>query len=220
LSLGGNELPWDHILVILSLVGSVIFLALFIIIEATTSAIPVIPLRMLSGLLPVSTQIANVCVGMAAYAVSGYYYFHIKLTLTVYGLQFLFMLPLFFQVILLDSASMAGARLVIPSLATPIGGLISGIIMSRWGKLAYLVRIGSLLMFIGNLLVMLLRFDDASWKYFVYVIPANLGQGIVYPGILFTFLAAFDHAGTLAPLLPLSFVNFLQTMRYRRPPSI
>lgn len=105
------------------------------------------------------------------------------------------MLPLFFQVVLLDSPSQAGARLVIPSLAAPIGGLISGIIMSRWGYLAYLVRSGSLLMFVGNLLVMLLRFDDSPWKYFAYVIPASLGQGIVYPGILFTFLAAFGHAG-------------------------
>lgn len=50
-------------------------------------------------------------------------------------------------------------------------------------------------MFVGNLLVMLLHFDDAPWKYFTYVIPASLGQGIVYPGILFTFLAAFSHGG-------------------------
>ena len=67
--------------------------------------------------------------------------------------------------------------------------------MSRWGKLSHLVRAGASLMFIGNVLVMLLHFNDSGWKYFVYIIPANLGQGIVYPGILFTFLAAFDHAG-------------------------
>lgn len=68
--------------------------------------------------------------------------------------------------------------------------------MSRWGKLAYLVRTGAALMCIGNFLVMLLQFNDTEWKYFAYVIPANLGQGIVYPGILFTFLAAFDHSGS------------------------
>lgn len=90
---------------------------------------------------------------------------------------------------------MAGARLVIPSLATPVGGLIAGIIMSRWGRLSQIVQLGALLMFIGNLLVALLRFNDANWKYFVYVFPANLGQGMVYPGILFSFLAAFDHTG-------------------------
>ncbi|CAI7577761.1 unnamed protein product [Penicillium manginii] len=175
LSLGGNELPWTNVWVILSLVASVVFLALFVYVEANTKAVPLIPLKMLRGVLPVSTQIANVCVGMAAYA-------------------FLFTIPLLFQVILLDSPTKAGARLVIPSLATPLGGLISGIVMSRWGKLAWLVRTGAGLMFIGNLLVTLLRFDDSQWKYFAYIIPANLGQGIVYPGILFTFLAAFDHS--------------------------
>ncbi|RLM02010.1 hypothetical protein CFD26_109117 [Aspergillus turcosus] len=175
LSLGGNELPWSSIWVILSLVASLLLLGLFMVVEAKTPAIPLIPSRMLCGIMPVSTQIANVCVGMAAYA-------------------FLFTLPLLFQVILLDTPTKAGARLAIPSLATPIGGLISGVVMSRWGRLAYLVRAGCLLMCIGNLLVMSIRFHDAGWKYLTYVIPASLGQGIVYPGILFTFLAAFDHA--------------------------
>ncbi|KAL1986676.1 hypothetical protein VTN96DRAFT_5881 [Rasamsonia emersonii] len=69
LSLGGNELPWDNVWVITSLVASVVLLSLFVVVEAFTSAVPVIPLRMLRGVLPVCTQIANVCVGMAAYAV-------------------------------------------------------------------------------------------------------------------------------------------------------
>ena len=97
--------------------------------------------------------------------------------------------------VLLDSATTAGARLAIPSLATPIGGLIAGVVMSRWGKLIPLVRTGAFLMVVGNALVTSLGFVDSSWKYFVYIFPANLGQGIVYPGILFTSLATFDHAG-------------------------
>ncbi|KAI8272434.1 putative transporter [Colletotrichum sp. SAR 10_98] len=129
---------------------------LFLVVEARTRAIPVIPLRMLRGRLPVLTQISNVCAGLAAYA-------------------YLFMLPLFFQVVLLDSATKAGARLAIPSLATPLGGLVAGIVMSRWGKLVWL-------------------FEDSNWKYLVYIFPANLGQGIIYPAILFTTLASFDHA--------------------------
>lgn len=96
---------------------------------------------------------------------------------------------------LLDSASKAGARLIIPSLATPLGGLIAGIIMSRWGRLAQIAQAGALLMFAGNLLVTLLHFDDAEWKYYFFVFPANLGQGMVYPATLFSFIAAFDHTG-------------------------
>ncbi|KAL2365027.1 hypothetical protein RJZ56_002077 [Blastomyces dermatitidis] len=161
LNLGGNELPWSSPWVILSLVASVLILGLFLYVEATTSAMPVIPLHMLRGKLAVSAQISNICVGLAAYA---------------------------------DSASTAGARLIIPSLAAPVGGVISGFVMSRWGQLANLVRLGALLMFIGNALVMLLGFDSAKWKYITYIIPASLGQGIVYPAILFTVLAAFGHS--------------------------
>ncbi|KAJ0161179.1 putative transporter, partial [Colletotrichum tanaceti] len=107
---------------------------------------------------------------------------------------YLFMLPLFFQVVLLDSATTAGARLAIPSLATPLGGLVAGVVMSRWGKLIWLARAGAFLMLFGNALVTSLQFQDSRWKYLVYIFPANLGQGIIYPAILFTTLASFDHA--------------------------
>jgi len=69
--------------------------------------------------------------------------------------------------------------------------------MSRWGRLIPLVRTGAILMVAGNVLVTSLAFIDSSWKYFVYIFPANLGQGIVYPAILFTSLATFEHAGRL-----------------------
>ncbi|KAI9155194.1 multidrug resistance fnx1 [Paramyrothecium foliicola] len=180
LSLGGNEFPWDSPWVILPLVGSLLLFGLFLWVEATTSAIPVIPLRLLKGRLPIATQLSNVCAGMAAYA-----------ALTE---QYLFMLPLFFQVVLLDSATKAGARLAIPSLATPIGGLIAGIVMSRWGKLIPLMRTGATLMAIGNGLVLSLGFSDQTWKYIAFIFPASLGQGIIYPSILFTSLASFEHA--------------------------
>jgi len=70
LSLGGNELPWSNGWVIGSLVSSFVLLGLFVLVEAKTTAVPVIPLRQLIGRNPVSIQIANVCAGTAAYAVS------------------------------------------------------------------------------------------------------------------------------------------------------
>ena len=69
LSLGGNELPWSNGWVIGSLVGSFVLLGIFVWVESRTSAIPIIPLRMLSGRLSVSVQITNICAGLAAYAV-------------------------------------------------------------------------------------------------------------------------------------------------------
>lgn len=67
--------------------------------------------------------------------------------------------------------------------------------MSRWGKLLPLVRVGTALMVLGNALVTSLRFTDDAWKYFVYIFPANMGQGITYPSILFTTIASFEHSG-------------------------
>jgi hypothetical protein len=111
------------------------------------------------------------------------------------------MLPLFFQVVLQDTATTAGARLAIPSVATPIGGLVAGVVMSRWGNLVTLVRIGALFMTLGNGLVTSLSFNDNTWKYLVFIFPANLGQGIIYPATLFSTLASFDHSGKLVQFL-------------------
>lgn len=69
LSLGGNELPWGSPWVVGSLVGSVVIFAAFFWVEKTTKAIPIIPLRLLHGRLPIATQITNVCAGLAAYGV-------------------------------------------------------------------------------------------------------------------------------------------------------
>ncbi|SRR6266536_1776739 len=110
--------------------------------------------------------------------------------------QFLFMIPLFFQVVLFDSASKAGIRLIIPSLSTPIGGLIAGYIMSRWGMLSRLVRLGCLLMVLGNGLVASLDYHDSAWEYVVYLFPANLGQGIVSQFIV-TNIAVFEQSRKL-----------------------
>jgi len=115
--------------------------------------------------------------------------------------QFLFTIPLFFQVVLSESASKAGIRLIIPSLGTPVGGLIAGYIMSRWGMLNHLVRLGCLLMVVGNGVMATLNYHDSSWKYIVYLFPANLGQGIVFPSMLFTNIAAFQQSRKYQALL-------------------
>ncbi|KAM3516089.1 hypothetical protein MY11210_000371 [Beauveria gryllotalpidicola] len=193
LSLGGNELPWSSPWVIGLVVMSFVLLGLFLLVEATTSAMPIVPLRLFKGTLPVLVQTANLLAGAAAYA-------------------YLFMLPLFFQAVLLESAAKAGARLAIPSLAGPLGGLVAGLVMSRWGKLVPLVRVGAFFMLLGNTLTATLAFSDSSWKYFAYIFPANFGQGIIYPSILFTSLASFEHADHAVSASTVYLVRSLGTM--------
>ncbi|KAE9365140.1 MFS general substrate transporter [Stipitochalara longipes BDJ] len=174
LSLGGNQYPWSDIRVIVSFVVSVVILLVFVGVELKTKALPVLPMSMLRGRV-ISNMVSNVLCGMSAFA-------------------FLFTIPLFFQVVLKESASKAGMRLVIPSVGIPIGGLVAGFIMSRWGMLSHLVRLGCLLMMVGNGVMATLKYHDSSWKYIVYIIPANLGQGIVFPSMLFTNIASFPQS--------------------------
>lgn len=70
LSIGGNELPWSHPVVLASLGCSVVLIVLFFWIEARTTAMPVIPLRMFKRRLSLLIQLTNLCAGTAAYSVS------------------------------------------------------------------------------------------------------------------------------------------------------
>ncbi|KAK4139266.1 major facilitator superfamily-domain-containing protein [Dichotomopilus funicola] len=174
LSLGGNEFPWGSPLVIGSLVGSVILLFMFVGIEATTKAIPMIPLRMLQGWQPTVVQLTNVFSGMAAYA-------------------YMFMVPLYFQAVRGDSPSEAGLRLIIPALATPVGGVVAGVLMHRGYPLCLNVQLGTATMLLGNLLAMSMGITDSRWKESLYMVPANLGLGLTNPSVLFSFVSLFEH---------------------------
>lgn len=70
LSFGGNEYPWSSVPVVTALVASCVLLTEFIVVEAKTKAMPMIPLRMLQGWQPSAVQLSNIFSGMAAYAVS------------------------------------------------------------------------------------------------------------------------------------------------------
>ncbi|KAH8890352.1 MFS general substrate transporter [Thozetella sp. PMI_491] len=174
LSLGGNEYPWGCPVVIGALAASGVILALFVLVEAETSAGPMIPLGMLKGWQPVAVQLTNVFSGMSAFA-------------------YMFMIPLYLQAVRGDSPSRAGLRLIIPSLATPVGGVIAGSLMQRCCRLSYNVRVGTALMLLGNVLAMTMGTGGSRWKEFVYFVPANLGLGLTNPSVLFSFVSLFEH---------------------------
>ncbi|KAK0617500.1 major facilitator superfamily domain-containing protein [Immersiella caudata] len=174
LSFGGNEYPWDSKVVIALLVGSTFLLAGFVLVEARTNAIPMIPLRMLNGWQPTAIQLTNVFSGMSSYA-------------------YMFMLPLFFQAVRGDSPSVAGLRLMIPALATPVGGVIAGSMMHHGYRLCHNVRAGTALMLLGNALACSMGSKGNRWTELVFLVPANLGLGLTNPSVLFSFVSLFEH---------------------------
>ncbi|ODV95719.1 hypothetical protein PACTADRAFT_85762 [Pachysolen tannophilus NRRL Y-2460] len=172
LNFGGNEYSWTDprltALMGLSLIVSIWFLKT----EGETKASPIIPLELLNGAFSYILLGIGVLAGISNYA-------------------YLFIAPLLFQVVIDDSAAAAGLRLALPSLFTPIGGLSTGYFMSKYNCLPHLVRTGSLTMLLGNALVLLIHGKTPSYLISLYLAFINLGQGIIFPSSLFSFIYAF-----------------------------
>lgn len=172
LTLGGNALKWsDWRLLMLALLG-ILLLVYFVYVEWTTKANPIIPLKRFNSAFTYLLMGQNFMIGLSAYA-------------------YLFALPQLFQLVLGDTATKAGLRLAIPALATPIGGLITGILMNKYSLLKSLVYLGTAVMALGNFLVLLIGPETPEWLVTVLLVPANVGQGLVYPSSLFTFIFAY-----------------------------
>lgn len=105
------------------------------------------------------------------------------------------MVPLYFQAVRGDSPTQAGLRLMVPALATPVGGVIAGSSMHRGYRLSDNVRIGTAMMLIGNLLALSMGTTGARWKEYLYLVPANLGLGLTNPSVLFSFVSLWEHRG-------------------------
>lgn len=174
LSLGGNLLRWtDWKMVALGLLMLVATYG-FLRIEATTLALPIIPIRDYFNKFSVLSVTLSYCIGLASYS-------------------YLFTLPLLFQINLGDSTTKSGLRLAIPSLATPIGGITTGLLMARSSKHLPVIPLwGCFLMTIGNFGALLISNSLPDWLIDTMLVPANIGQGLAYPSSLFLFIYYFE----------------------------
>ena len=119
-----------------------------------------------------------------------------KQVLTIAPLQYMFMVPLYLQAVRGDSPSATGIRLIVPSLATLVGGIIAGSMMQRGCQLRDSVRGGTALMLVGNLLACMMVVMGGSRRMeMLYLIPANLGAGLTNPSVLFSFISLFEYRG-------------------------
>ncbi len=109
--------------------------------------------------------------------------------------QYMFMVPLYFQAVRGDSPAEAGLRLMIPAMATPVGGVIAGALMHRGYRLSLNVQMGTAMMLLGNVLALTMGTTGARWKEFFYLVPANMGLGLTNPSVLFSFVSLFEHRG-------------------------
>ncbi|KAL8880821.1 MAG: hypothetical protein Q9198_001845 [Flavoplaca austrocitrina] len=120
LNSGGNIVPWDHPLVLVSLPLSFFFFIGFAYVEANVAVEPIIPVKLL-----LNQTVLTACL-------TSWFFSMAQLALTFYA-------PIFFQ-IQGKSAKQAGLLLIPTSVGAAIGGITSGTIIRASGRY-YLLNI-------------------------------------------------------------------------------
>ncbi|KAI5843028.1 putative MFS transporter [Morchella snyderi] len=169
MSLGGNIFPWTHPVVIVSLIMSFVLGNLLLRAEKVAKS-PVMPLELVWG-KPRGNLIFN--------------NFFAAVTINT----IFFNLPLYFQTVLLESATAAGTRLLVPSLAGTTSAVATGIIITQTGRLKPIIFIGSILVIVGAISLCCMDRFFPGWVYFIFLVPTNLGAGFVFPSTLMSILA-------------------------------
>ncbi|KAJ5168588.1 uncharacterized protein N7482_004182 [Penicillium canariense] len=173
LNTGGNQVPWTHPIVLVSLPLSAMFLGLFIYVEARVATEPVIPVKLLLDRTVASACLTNWFTTMA-----------------IFGL--LFYLPVYFQVQGL-SATAAGARLIPQAIGTSIGSLGSGFVMRSTGRYKILNYTAMALQVTSAALICTLNLATPAWLPFLYFFLGGVAYGSMLTITLVALISAVDH---------------------------
>ncbi|KAM5348264.1 hypothetical protein ACJ41O_008088 [Fusarium nematophilum] len=170
LNLGGNVLPWSHPFVLSSLVIFSVLFPTFFWVESRVRK-PIVPLHLLRRTPRANLIFSNFIAALLANSI-------------------LFNIPLYFQAVLLTSATSSGLRLIIPTVASSITGTLVGFAVTWTGHLKWPVQSGTICILIGTVGLSLLRRDLPSTVYLLILLPSSIGQGFQFPGTFMAILAA------------------------------
>ncbi|KFA67817.1 hypothetical protein S40285_06970 [Stachybotrys chlorohalonatus IBT 40285] len=174
LNLGGNVLPWSHPFVIASLCIFALGFPAFLWVE-TTAAKPIMPLRIVQAAPRANLIFSNVLAAVMSNAI-------------------IFNIPLYFQAVLLSSATDSGLRLVVPTVVASFTGAMTGFGISRTRRLKWPVFGGTIFYFIGTTSLALLQRDLPQAVYLLALVPFAIGQGAQFPGTFLAVLATSEQS--------------------------
>ncbi|RDW80488.1 hypothetical protein BP5796_05186 [Coleophoma crateriformis] len=174
LNLGGNVFPWSHPFVIASLAIFAVGFPLFLWNEAVV-ALPIMPLKLISSNPRAGLIMSNAIGAIVVNAV-------------------MFNIPLYFQAVLLESATNSGLRLIVSSLASSAVGTATGFLITWTRQLKIWLVAGATLVTIGTICMTFLRRDLPEWAYVLVLIPSAMGQGFMFPGTFMSVLAVSEQA--------------------------
>ena len=175
LNSGGNIVPWNHPLVLVSLPLSLVFLAIFVYVEDRVASEPVIPVRLL-----LNQTVAAACL-------TNWF-----ATMSVFGL--IYYAPIYFEVVRGISATGAGALFIPQAAGTAVGSLGSGLIMRATGRYRLLNVFVQILNLAGcSLILATFGVHVQQLPPFIYLLMVGMAYGSMLTITLISLIAAVDH---------------------------
>jgi hypothetical protein len=173
-NLGGNVFPWSHPLVITSLSIFGVCFPLFIYIESYVP-LPIMPLQILLKNPRAGLIFSNAIGAIISNAVT-------------------FNIPLYFQAVLLESATSSGLRLVIPSAAASLVGTGTGFAITYTKRLKWPLVCGVVLLVVGTTGLSVMGRGLPDWAYMFFIVPSSMGSGFMFPATFMAVLAVSEQA--------------------------
>ncbi len=105
-----------------------------------------------------------------------------------------FNVPLYFQAVLLESATSSGFRLIAPTVAAASIGTATGFLITWTRRLKWLLVLGVIFLQIGTVALSAMQRGWPSWVYVLCLLPSNIGQGFMFPATFMSVLAVSEQA--------------------------
>lgn len=106
----------------------------------------------------------------------------------------MFNVPLYFQAVLLESATNSGLRLIVPSIAASVVGTATGFIITYNKRLKPPLVAGVFLILIGTVGLSTMKRGMPEWAYLLYLIPSSMGTGFMFPATFMAVLAVSEQS--------------------------
>ncbi|KAI1774097.1 major facilitator superfamily domain-containing protein [Hypoxylon cercidicola] len=173
LNLGGNVVPWSHPIVIVSLAIFGVCFPICLYVESQHER-PIMPLVLLHQSPRANIIFSNFIASFLLNAI-------------------LFNTPLFFQAVLLTSATTSGLYLVVPVATASAAGTLTGFLISYTRRLKWPLTLGTAFYLLGTVLLASMRRGWPLTAYLLCLVPSAVGQGFQFPGTFLAVLAASEH---------------------------
>ncbi|KAH0828781.1 major facilitator superfamily domain-containing protein [Lanmaoa asiatica] len=160
-----EDLPWTDCRVVIPLTLSLLSLGLLLLIECCIAPEPILPPSLLTNKVPALVSLTNYFLGVCNFSI-------------------MYFIPLWFQTVSLDSASIAGLHLLPLSLAMGLGSLMSGWWIHRTGKYTTFSLVCGILPLSGLISITFMQEDSGFILKWFSVFPIGFGNAVVFLTIL------------------------------------